>query len=415
MPNQIQVTDGRKPSFLWIDSSILWEMQLNPYEGWAYNRIVYRAGGGSTCFEAKGRMAEACGMGLTAFKKAIKGLMARNMIKEVGQVKHSNGAVTDEYTLADSSEWIIPPSPEGKNRREATIGNSTPRREATIGNSTPRREATRPPIVSRLDRPSSRDYKQDLVEPDLNKQDPTYVASLRSDDCAIEVSVNGKKEEGSQEEISHDGYYTQEVKQESAPPAANSKSLRVQTENPYKLDDPSGFENFWAWYKKRMCAPGNSAIGSKAKAADGWRHLEKTNFMKVGRDEFRKGCSVCLAEVEEKQLKVKHACGFLRGDRSGGKSTPPPWLEKVTVVDTGDADAFLSKQDEPSSSKLINSEELLKKQMRAELDRLGMFGVLPRSWKERFGRSKISDLSEAEKRDYLDYLRSLDEKPADAA
>lgn len=197
--------------------------------------------------------------------------------------------------------------------------------------------------------------------------------------------------------------------------SAKSKSLRVRSkvtkENPYGLEDPQGFENFWAWYGQRMCPPGNSAIGSKADAAKEWGYLEGNDFLNQGREGFRRGCAIALSEVIAKGSKVKHARGFLRGDRTGGKQSPPMWLEKITVVDTGDANAFLSGVEE--SSPVVSSQSL-DKSIRTELERLNMYGSLPAEWKLKTGKSRPSELTDQEKAEYLSYLRSLQSK-TDAA
>lgn len=239
----------------------------------------------------------------------------------------------------------------------------------------------------------------------------TEITSETTTQDKKEASTSEASEEGaSQKESSQDGY--PKGSEEPDQGSAKSKSLRVRPrvtkENPYGLEDPKGFENFWAWYGERMCPPGNSAIGSKADAAKEWGQLEDSNFLRQGREGFREGCKIALSEVVAKGSKVKHAKGFLRGDRTGGKQSPPIWLEKITVVDTGSADAFLGSDVETSTS--TANPQSLDKSIRTELERLGMYGVLPPEWKLKTGKNKPSELTDTQKTEYLGYLRSLESK-----
>jgi hypothetical protein len=179
--NSVKVSDGRKTPFLWIDACI-WEMQLSPYEAWAYSRIVYRAGKNSSCFEAKGRMAKACGMGLTKFREAISGLERKNMIVCVGEIKHGNGATTNEYQITDSEEWIKPP---------------TPTRDTSIDKNTPVRSANTPPIAARVEPCSPHKYKQDPLESDLSEIDPLILSDTKpvTEQTVVEP-IPDKKQKG---------------------------------------------------------------------------------------------------------------------------------------------------------------------------------------------------------------------------
>jgi hypothetical protein len=309
--------------------------------------------------------------------------------------------------MEDYERWLMNTANSGNDDNTANSGDLGGYNTANSGN-----DEDRTPQIAVMISPEP--FQGNASSPpqgskDQGSKDQEYnnVASLRSSDR--DRIPDQDQEEGSQEGIEHGD---PEGSSKPNKGSAKSKSLPVRDKNnPYSLKDPQGFENFWAWYGTYMCSPGNSAIGSKAEAAKEWSYLERNDFHGQGRDGFRKGCAIAVKEVAAKLSKVKHARGFLRGDRTGGKQSPPMWLEKVTVVDTGDANAFLSGVEESFS---VASSQSLDKSIRVELERLGMYGVLPPEWKLKTGKGKPSELTDEQKAEYLSYLRSLQSK-TDAA
>jgi hypothetical protein len=389
--NSIEVNDKRKPSFLWIDSSILWDMQLNPYEGWAYNRFVYRAGGNSSCFEAKGRMAKACGMSLTTFKKAVKGLVAKNMIVEVGQVTHSNGATTHQYTLTDSSEWVKPPSDKGS--RDAPMGRNTPRQETPTG-----------VVVTRLDPQAGDAYKQNLDKQDLNKPD-------------LYICKNGNEVEDAKGGQSLDST----LNTPTCPgPAAKSKSVRVQPRGKKKtriakeiydaMESFDDFMTFWKWYKDDVTSlPGVSHDGgNRAEAGEVWLKLESNNFFGLGKDAFWQAIALQLEKIKSKKnskgevIGILHACRFL----GGGEKGEPDWLvtyEESQQTTTRDTSMIVANVE-------TSSLESIRQQILAILSELNMTAALPQQVRDATGCKILSELDQSQCVRYLNMLKRIKEK-----
>jgi len=186
------------------------------------------------------------------------------------------------------------------------------------------------------------------------------------------------------------------------PSNRSTKRGRESAQQVYEsLMDRSGFESFWVWYKKQICAIAGSSEGDKSKAGLAWRDLEQDNFRGIGRDGFRQACKTYKDRaIAAKGIGIPHAERFL----SGGELREPRWLvlhlEHNVDGDPNFLDGVCDEDDLQDLSKAIGS----------ELARLGWRGVIPDDWRNQSGipAQVVSDLDARQAKAYLQYLRGQD-------
>jgi hypothetical protein len=186
------------------------------------------------------------------------------------------------------------------------------------------------------------------------------------------------------------------------PSNRGTKRGRESAQQVYEsLMDRSGFESFWVWYKKQICAIAGSSEGDKSKAGLAWRDLEQDNFRGIGRDGFRQACKTYKDRaIAAKGIGIPHAERFL----SGGELREPRWLvlhlEHNVDGDPNFLDGVCDEDDLQDLSKAIGS----------ELSRLGWRGVIPDDWRNQSGipAQVVSDLDARQANAYLQYLRGQD-------
>jgi hypothetical protein len=99
---------------------------------------------------------------------------------------------------------------------------------------------------------------------------------------------------------------------------------------------------------------------------------------------------------------------------AGKQPVMPPDAERY-FLGKGGGESYCLRAYELLQSKVGNSTSVtniqsLDKSIRVELERLGMYGVLPPEWKLKTGKNKPSELTDEQKAEYLNYLRSLQSK-----
>jgi phage replication O-like protein O len=111
------------------------------------------------------------------------------------------------------------------------------------------------------------------------------------------------------------------------------------------IADLEAFNKFWVWYGTKVCTipAQNASPGNKAEAGKQWLHLEKTNFLGKGFEQFRQGCKKARAlAVETQGIGTRHACRFLCPSNNS-----PVWLEQLD--DVAPAGDFL-EDDQPTTA-----------------------------------------------------------------
>ena len=93
--------DSRNMPFLWLHLE-LDDAGLTPYEMRVYIHVVRRAGKENACWESLPNMASHCDIGIATIKRALKGLIGKNMLD-----KHPRNGDTSIYRITDISDWHI--------------------------------------------------------------------------------------------------------------------------------------------------------------------------------------------------------------------------------------------------------------------------------------------------------------------
>ena len=94
------VKDMAQRPFVQIDAELI--SSLNPFEFITYAQIKRRAGGSGECWESIDHMAAETSMSRTTLKKAIKVLIAKNLL-----MKEARRGGTDTYNLTPPEEWRL--------------------------------------------------------------------------------------------------------------------------------------------------------------------------------------------------------------------------------------------------------------------------------------------------------------------
>jgi hypothetical protein len=188
--------------------------------------------------------------------------------------------------------------------------------------------------------------------------------------------------------------------------SAKSKSSRLQDKKKKKVSNPPAFSSHYPDECLKLYREHWSPMFVELRGGLDSRKL------------FCEGFDVLIEEGIELDVIVQGTEYYCKSKMdaiaAGRQPVMPPDAERY-FLGKGGGESYCLRAYELLQSKVGNSTSVMEfqsldKSIRSELERLGMYGVLPPEWKLKTGKNKPSELTDGQKAEYLNYLRSLQSK-----